>query len=253
MIYNKYLDDIFVPFSSKERLQLFVDYMNKQPKCLTFTSEAETANSFSFQDIRITRHNQLSVYRKPTVSGVFTHYEKYLDQTYKKFLIDNLLFHCFSICSDYTFFHLEVENLRKILKKNSYPSGIIKQSIKSFLNKLHVPKKVISTVPKKELFIVLPYLGTLSSNLKQKLRSCFKNSLPKCNIKIILNSTNRLSSLFRLKDVIPKELQSYPVYKFSCGNAMLLTMAKLSAILKLASPIFYQNFIFHQTIALQKL
>ena len=30
----------------------------------------------------------------------------------------------------------------------------------------------------KELFIVLPYLGTLSSNLKQKLRACFKNSLP---------------------------------------------------------------------------
>ena len=34
-------------------------------------------------------------------------------------------------------------------------------------SKLHVPKNVIPTVPKKELFIVLPYLGTLSSNLKQ--------------------------------------------------------------------------------------
>ena len=27
-------------------------------------------------------------------------------------------------------------------------------------------KKVISTVPKKELFIIVPYLGTISSNLK---------------------------------------------------------------------------------------
>ena len=58
----------------------------------------------------------------------------------------------------------------------------------------------------------------LSSNLKQKLRTCFKNSLPQCNIKIILKSTNRLSSLFRFKDVIPKELQSHLVYKFSCSN-----------------------------------
>ena len=156
-------------------------------------------NSFSFLDIKISRHNQqfkTSVYSKPTFSGVFNHYENYLDQTYKKPLIDTLLFHCFSVCSNYTLFHLEVENLREILKNNSYPSGIIEQFIRSFLNKLHVPQKVIPTVPKKELFIVLPYLRTLSSNLNKKLRTCFKNSLPRCNIKIILKSTNRLSSLF---------------------------------------------------------
>ena len=204
------VDFIFVLFSSKEHLQRFVDYMNKQHKCLKFTSEAENDNSFSFLDIKITRHNQqfkTSVYRKPTFSGVFTHYESYVDQTYKKSLIDTLLFRCFSICSDYTSFHLEVENLRKILKKNSYPSGIIEQSIRSLLNKLHVPKKVIPTVLRKERFIVLSYLGTLSSNLKQKLRTGFKNSLPKSNIKKILKLRNSIFSLFRFKDVIPKELR----------------------------------------------
>ena len=76
-------------------------------------------------------------------------------------------------------------------------------------------RKIIPTVPKKNFFIVLPYLGTLSSNLKRKLRTCFKNSLPQCNIKTILKSTNHLSSLFGF---IPKELQSHLVYKFSCGN-----------------------------------
>ena len=158
-----------------------------------------------------------------------------MDQKYKKSLIDALLFRCFSICSDYTSFHLEVENLREILKKNSYPSGIIEQSIRSFLNKLHVPKKVIPTVPKKELFIVLPYLGTLSSNLKRKLRTCFKNSLPQCNIKIILKSTNRLSSLFRFKDVIPKELQSHLVYKFSCSNCNVTDIGKTQCHLNIRS------------------
>ena len=130
IIYKIYVDDIFVLFSSKEHLQPFVDYMNKQHKCLKFTSEAENDNSFSFLDIKITRHNQqfkTCVYRKPTLSGVFTHYESYLDQTYKKLLI---------------------ETIKKLLKLNSYPSGIIEQSINSFLNKLHVPKKVIPTVPK---------------------------------------------------------------------------------------------------------
>ena len=188
--------------------------MNKHHECLKFTSEAENDNSFSFLDIKITRHNQqlkTSVYRKATSSGVFMHYESYLDQTYKKLFIDTLLLRCFSICSDHTIFHLEVENLREILKKNSYPSAMVEQSIRSFLNKLHVSKKVIPTVPKKELIIVLPYLGMLSSNLKRELRTCFENSLPQCSIKIILQSTGRVSSLLCFKDVVPKELQSHLV------------------------------------------
>ena len=158
-----------------------------------------------------------------------------MDQIYKQSLVDTLLFRCFSICSDYILFHLEVENLIEILKKNSYPSGIIEQCIRSFLNKVHVLKKVIPTVPKKELFIVLPYLGTLSSNLKQKLRTCFKNSLPQCNIRIIFKSANRLSSLFRFKDVIPKELQSDLVYKFSCGNCNVTYYGKTERHLKVRS------------------
>ena len=133
-------------------------------------------------------------------------------------MILTLLHRCYSICSDYTSFHLEVEKLREILKRNSYPSGIIDQSIKTFLNKLYVPKKVYLTAPKKELLIILPFLGTMSSNLKRKLQTCFRNSLPQCNIKIILKSTNRLSSLFRFKDAIPKELQSHLIYKFSCSS-----------------------------------
>ena len=63
-------------------------------------------NYFLFLDIKITHHNQqfkTSVHRKPTFSGVFMHYESYLDQTYKKSLTDTLLFRCFSVCSDYTY------------------------------------------------------------------------------------------------------------------------------------------------------
>ena len=192
--------------------------MDKQHKCLKFTSKAKNGNFFSFLGINITRHNQqfkTSVYKRPTFSGVFSHYEGYVDQTYKKSLIDTLIVGCFSICFDYTSLHLKVENLREIFKNNSYQSGIAEQSIASFLNKVYVPKKVILTVPKKELFIVLPYLGTLSSNLKRKLGTCLKNSLPQCNIKIIIKSANRLSSLFCFKDVIPKELQCHLGYKFS--------------------------------------
>ena len=124
----------------------------------------------------------------------------------------------YSICSDYTLFHLEVEKLREFLKTNSYPSVIVDLSIRTFLNRLYVPKQVYLTAPILELLIILPFLGTMPSNLKQKLQTSIRNSLPQCNIKVILKSTNHLSSLFRFKDVIPKELRSHLVYKFSCSS-----------------------------------
>ena len=89
--------------------------MNNQHRCIKFTSKTKENNTFSFFDINITPENsqlKRSVYRKPTFGGVFTHYESYTDQTYKKSLIFTLLSRCYSMCADFTLFHLEVEKLR---------------------------------------------------------------------------------------------------------------------------------------------
>ena len=62
MIYKRYVADNFVFFDiflSKEHLQLFIDYINKQDNCLKLTSEAENDNSFLFLDTKIIHHNHL--------------------------------------------------------------------------------------------------------------------------------------------------------------------------------------------------
>ena len=86
IVYQRYVDDIFVCFSSKEYLQSFIGYMNKQQKYIKFTSKTEQDNTFSFLDITTTHQNnkfKTSVYRKPIFSDVFTHYESYIDKTCK--------------------------------------------------------------------------------------------------------------------------------------------------------------------------
>ena len=106
--------------------------MTKQHRWIKFTSETEQNKTFSFLDINITHQNnqiKASFYRKPTFTGVFTHYESYIDQSYKKLLIFTMLSRCYSICPDQTLFYLEVEKLREVLKKNIYPSGIITQPL----------------------------------------------------------------------------------------------------------------------------
>ena len=75
----------------------------------------------------------------------------------------------------------------------------------------------------------------MSSNLKRKLHTSIRNSLPQCNIKVILRSTNHLSSLFCFKDVIPKELRPQLVYKFWCSSCNATYYGKIERHLNVRS------------------
>ena len=74
-------------YSFKQRcknVEKFKNYLNKQHKNITFTSEIEEYGLLSFMDITITAENNklvTSVYRKPTFGGVFT------NSTHKRGLI----------------------------------------------------------------------------------------------------------------------------------------------------------------------
>ena len=49
-----------------------------------------------------------------------------------------------------------------MLKKNAIPINLIDSFIKNFLNKRLTDKPVLSTAEKKDLVIVLPFLGKVS-------------------------------------------------------------------------------------------
>ena len=85
-------------------------------------------------------------------------------------------------------FHLEVDQLRQIFKCNSYAVTLIDQCVKIFLNKIFVPKRTLITVSKKDILIVLPFLGQFSLNLRSRLYNCFRKTLPQSNIKVNFQS-----------------------------------------------------------------
>ena len=175
----------------------------------------------SLLDVKITRKSKrfvTSIFRKATFSGVFTNYDSFTFNNYSIGLVHTLLFRFFKICSSMEIFHIEVEHLRSIFKCNNYPVNIIDQCIKKFLDKFYVPKQIVPTLPKRELLVVLPFLGELSLNLRKRLYKSVSKSLPQCNIKVIFQSKNRWSSLFIFKDSIPLYLCSHLIYKFHCSN-----------------------------------
>ena len=115
-------------------------------------------------------------------------------------------------------FHLEVAKLKEILLKNGYPKKIIDACVFKFLNKFLEPKSVTLTVPKKELFIVLPFIGSMSGVIKTGLSKALQKRLPFCKLRVIFKYTDCLKSYFNFKDILPEPLRSCQIYKFTCGS-----------------------------------
>ena len=113
-----------------------------------------------------------------------------------------------------------------IFKCNNYSVNIIDQCTKKFWDKLYIPKQIALTVPKQELLVVLPYLGTFSMNLRKHFDNSVSKTLPQCTITVIFQFKNRLNSFFKFKGSIPLYLRSHLIYKFKCSNGNITYYSK---------------------------
>ena len=84
--YRRYVDETLVLFTTLKHLEAFRNFLNGRHANMSFTIEREKQNRMSFLDIAIIREDKTfttSVYRKPTFSGVYTHFDSFLPSTYK--------------------------------------------------------------------------------------------------------------------------------------------------------------------------
>ena len=114
IFYARYVDDIFVLIRSEEHISLLAKYFSSKHPNITFTYEIEKDNVLPFLDVNVYREeNKFSstVHRKDTFSGVYTNFESFMPETYKRGLISTLLYRAWMISSSFQSLHAEVENL----------------------------------------------------------------------------------------------------------------------------------------------
>ena len=130
---KRYVDDIFVLSESYESADSFCEYMSAKYQNINFTVEQKNVGSFWFLGVKICRKNGkfvTSVYRKPTFSGVFTNYERFIPTYQKRGLLHLLLHRSFSINCDFKTFHFKIDHLKTILIKNNYALNFTDSCIK---------------------------------------------------------------------------------------------------------------------------
>ena len=221
LFYARYVDDVFILLRASDHITLLANYFSSKHANIKFTYELENNNTIPFLDVNVFRDAtkfSSTVHRKDTFSGVYTNFDSFMPDTYKRGLVSTLLYRAYMISSSYQSFHNEIENLKKIFSKNGYRTTFIDKCIFRFLNKLYDKKESFLADPKKEVIIMLPFLGSISWKTKNDLFRSLKNAAPDIKLKIIFKTCRRLSSFFSFKDKLPKSLVSGVIYKYTCAT-----------------------------------
>ena len=134
--YRRYVDDIFVLFTSPKHVEASRNFLNGRHANISFAIEPEKQNRMSFLDVQIIREDKAfttSVYCKPTFSRVSTHLNRFLPSTYKFGPVYKLAYRCLRICSSRTKLHNELVCLKEIFLKNSYLEDFKNKCFKKFM------------------------------------------------------------------------------------------------------------------------
>ena len=219
----RHVDDTFTMFDSKDTANEFLRYLNSRHNSIKFTIEFEQENEIPFLDILVKRcpdnSFMTSVYRKKTFTGLYTKWDSFTPRKYKINLIRTLTYRCFRICSSASLLHSAIQDLRKLLLQNGYPQGINTYNVNDVLNRhKYKPDTPVATVPKKDVIILLPYLGLPNIQITKRLKSCVSNFYSFVNLNIIFQNTRRIKSFFPYKDRLNRSQRSKVIYKAGCWD-----------------------------------
>ena len=168
-------------FENKDTANGFLQYLNSRHNSIKFTIEFEQDNEIPFLHILVKRC--------PNNTFVTSIYQSALG------------------------------DLRKLLPQNGYPQGIITYNVNDVLNRnRNKPRSPVSTVPKKDIIILLPYLGPEGNQISQRLKSCVYNFYSFVNLKLIFQNNCRIKSFFPYKDRLNRSQKSNVIYRASCWD-----------------------------------
>jgi hypothetical protein len=195
----------------------FFDFLNSLHPNLQFTYEIGP-DSIAFLDTKISIENDgfsSTIFRKATNTNVLLNFSALCPFQWKLGLISCLLNRAFVVCSSWSIFHSEIENLRSIFTNNGYPKRVFDNCVSSFFSKKFERNqtelvKETSTIP---FVIQLPYVGHPSLNFKKQLTNLYRKF--GTEVRIVFKSF-KVGDYFSLKSKTPFDLKARVVYRFYC-------------------------------------
>ena len=224
-VFFRYVDDCFAVFPDFESAMLFYRKLNQIHSNVKFTYELENNKQLPFLGVNVDNSKEkleLSIYRKPTHTGLYNKWSSLAPTKYKINLIRSLVNRAIKVCSNRKLLFLECEKITKMLQQHGYPTKTIRNVIRKAINrnqkpdaKLH-PNQQQST--KHCVFFKLQFIDRISMQIEKEIREF----LCAYDIKLIMSHRNfTFGKLFPYKDRQSLLHSSGFVYQLtcSCGQA----------------------------------
>ena len=157
------------------------------------------------------------MYRKPTFTGLGLKYSSFIPCSFKHNLIGCLVDRCYKICSSYSYFHLELQKVRKYFSGNNFPQFLFDKSVSNYLDKIY-DKNHYLTCEKLKVYIKLPYLGLNSHKMTRDIKTVISKYYPQIQLNIALINSNTLGRMFPFEDKIPYLCCSCVIYIYQCDQ-----------------------------------
>ena len=91
-----------------------------------------------------------------------------------------------------------------------------------FVDNLRFPSQPTLTVPKKDVILVLPYLGLHSDAITRRLKSCVNKFYGFVSLRVVFQNTRRIKSFFPYKDRFNRSQKSGYLWQYSFSQAGLI-------------------------------
>ena len=163
LIWKHFVDDMLTCNDSPEDSEQLYQYLNNLEPDIKLKKCFEEDGEISFLDIKFSKNNGVSVYRKPTHTDVYINYKSCHSQSVKDGIIQTLVQRAQNYCSNDSNLQKEMSHINKVLKKNGYPQKRIDYVIK----RMNSPVQQ-SPLPKRNTPVGQPFLSFLESATKSE-------------------------------------------------------------------------------------
>ena len=110
-------------------------------------------------------HYYTEIYHKPTDTGLYSLYNRYVPAEYKSGALNALLHKAWKICTNNNQFDVEVNKIRDKFNKLCYPILVLDKYVKNFIEKKIVTRTDETTNNKREEIIIrLSFIGDITKS-----------------------------------------------------------------------------------------
>ena len=218
-IWKRYVDDTFV-VTDVAKKEGFLEHINSIDPHIQFTTEdAKTDGSIPFLDRIVMPQTDISlltsVYRKPTHTDLYLHWNHHHHLSTKFSVINTLKHRAKTVCSNHHLLKEEEDHLNRALKRCKYPEWAltranINQKKKTSTNQ-GTTKNTNKTGNNNKPYIVVPYIQGMGENCRIICR--------KHGVEMYCKGGNTIKDLLlhpKERDTILQK--SGVMYRFRCGR-----------------------------------